>query len=162
MNDNKKAYYIGDIARELGLSQRAIRYYEELGFLKPTRTDGGFRTYQEGDIDLLRIVLQFKELGMSLEEIRALCVPGRDALTSESTRHLRETLLARRGEIEAKVRHCEEGIRQIDRVLDLLAGCTTCARPGEPGSCDSCLKEHGGEGSPLINPLLHREQGAKE
>lgn len=161
MDDNRKTYYIGDLARDLGLSQRAIRYYEELGFIKPSRTDGGFRTYCERDVDLLRTVLQFKELGMSLDEIRALFIPGQESLTGEAIRHLRETLLARRQEIESRIKVCEDGIRQIDRVLAILTDCPGCGKPADAGVCDACLKEHGGDAAPLIHPLLSREQGAK-
>lgn len=158
MNGNRKTYYIGDIARDLGLSQRAIRYYEELGFIKPTRTEGRFRTYSEGDVDLLRTVIRFKDLGMSLDEIRALFVPGRDVLTADCVRKLRESLSQRRREFESRIGKYEEGIRQIDHVLGILSNCATCGRPSEDGICEQCLKDHGGERMPLISPLLRHEQ----
>lgn len=154
MNNNQKAYYIGDIAKELDLSARAIRYYEELGFIKPMRTDGGFRTYSASDVALLKVVVRFKELGMSLEEIGSLILPGRESLTAGSIRNLCKALSVRRDEFEMKKRKYEEGIEQIGRVLDLLSKCNRCGRPSEQGVCEDCLKEHGGDISPLIAPLI--------
>lgn len=161
MDSNRKAYYIGDIARELGLSQRAVRYYEELGFIRPTRTDGGFRIYESHDADILRAVLQFKDLGMSLDDIRSLIVPGIEALNSDAILHMRKTLMERRREIEARLESCREGLRQIDRVLEMVSGCVTCGKLGESGTCSECLKNSGGDSPSLITPLLSRGRDAE-
>ncbi|HPQ80160.1 MAG TPA: MerR family transcriptional regulator [bacterium] len=158
MNDNRKTYYIGDIARELGLSQRAVRYYEELGFIKPTRTDGGFRTFEAHDADILRAVLQFKELGMSLDDIRSIFLPGKEKLNPEGMFHLRNTLLERRREIEARICSCEEGLRHIDRALKIVSRCSTCGEPCDTGKCAECLKRQQGDKPPIITPLLSRGQ----
>lgn len=158
MANHKSIYYIGDIARDLGLSQRALRYYEELGFIKPTRTEGGFRTYSQHDVDMLRVVIQFKELGMTLDEIRSFFIQDHKSLTSEALKQLRDTLTVRRSEIKSKLRAYENGIQQIDRVLEVLSACDNCENPTEAEQCDSCLRQHGKEKTSLIHPLLSHEQ----
>lgn len=162
MDSKQTTYYIGDISKELGLSQRAVRYYEELGFIRPTRTGGGFRVYSRRDFDLLKLVVSFKYLGLALEEIHNLILPTDGGLTGEAARRLRELLSSKRNEFEGKIKKYEEGIGEIDRVLDLLLKCTTCGRPNEQGVCESCLKKRGAESAPLAPPLLFHEQGSKE
>ena len=64
---------IGEVAERTGLSLRTIRYYEEVGLAVPSaRSDGGFRLYAEDDVERLRVVMQMKPLGFSLEEMREL------------------------------------------------------------------------------------------
>jgi DNA-binding transcriptional MerR regulator len=64
---------IGELAKRLGLNVRTLRYYEAIGILPaPPRTEGGYRLYSECDEMLLRFVLQAKEVGFSLEEIRQI------------------------------------------------------------------------------------------
>jgi DNA-binding transcriptional MerR regulator len=63
-------HQIGEVARRVGLSLRTVRYYEEAGLIAPeTRTDGGFRLYTEENIDRLRLIMQMKPLGFSVEEM---------------------------------------------------------------------------------------------
>jgi DNA-binding transcriptional MerR regulator len=64
---------IGEVAERIGLSLRTIRYYEEVGLAVPSaRSDGGFRLYVEDDVERLRVIMQMKPLGFSLEEMREL------------------------------------------------------------------------------------------
>jgi len=64
---------IGEIAKELGLSPRTIRYYEELGLLGPIRRRGGRRrVYGKSEIERLRFIGKLKLLGLSLDEIAEL------------------------------------------------------------------------------------------
>jgi DNA-binding transcriptional MerR regulator len=65
--------HIGEVAARIGLSLRTIRYYEEVGLAVPSaRSEGGFRLYTEDDVERLRVVMQMKPLGFSLEEMRDL------------------------------------------------------------------------------------------
>ena len=59
---------IGDVALRTGLTQRTIRYYEELGLLPPaTRTQGDFRLFGERDILRLEKIVRLRDLfGLSL------------------------------------------------------------------------------------------------
>jgi DNA-binding transcriptional MerR regulator len=64
---------IGDVARQIGLSLRTVRFYEEAGLLTPVgRTQGGFRLYDEDALDRLLLIKRMKPLGFTLEEMRSL------------------------------------------------------------------------------------------
>jgi len=71
---------IGEVADAIGLSLRTVRYYEQMGLLKPERrTDGGFRLYSETQIDRLKLIKRMKPLGFHIDEMRAL-LHARDTL----------------------------------------------------------------------------------
>lgn len=62
---------IGELAGELGLNPRTIRYYEAIGLLpEPPRTGGGYRAYNQDDLDRLRFIRAAQRLGLTLDEIR--------------------------------------------------------------------------------------------
>lgn len=64
-------YTITDLAREFGLTTRAIRFYEDQGLLHPGRA-GRSRIYANRDRVRLKLTLRGKRLGLSLSEIREL------------------------------------------------------------------------------------------
>ena len=63
---------IGDAAEATGLTQRAIRYYEEFGLLEPAeRRTGANRRYDQADLERLELIKRLREdVGLSLAEIR--------------------------------------------------------------------------------------------
>ena len=64
---------IGNLARQLGITTRTIRYYEEIGLLGASgRIEGGARTYSHDDVLRLKFILKLKELGITLKEMQAL------------------------------------------------------------------------------------------
>jgi DNA-binding transcriptional MerR regulator len=65
-------YTISDLSREFDLTTRAIRFYEDMGLLSPTRTGPGGRnrTYSNRDRTRLRLTLRAKRLGLSLTEAK--------------------------------------------------------------------------------------------
>ena len=70
-NKRKKEYYtISELAEEFDISTRAIRYYEEIGLLKPKRTPGNHRIFTRKDRARLKLILRGKRLGFTLEEIK--------------------------------------------------------------------------------------------
>ena len=73
MIDNELFQQIGEVARELGITTRTIRYYEEIGIMgTPQREDFGPRKYAKKDIFRLKFILKMKDLGLSLKEIQEL------------------------------------------------------------------------------------------
>jgi DNA-binding transcriptional MerR regulator len=64
---------IGVVAKKIGLSVDAIRFYERNGLLpRPPRTEGGFRRYAENDVETLAFVRRVQGLGFKLSEVRGL------------------------------------------------------------------------------------------
>src|SRR4029078_5354260 len=65
---------IQQVAADVGLTTRSIRYYEELGLLKPAgRSEGSYRLYDEDDLELLRFIKALRDdTGFSLAEIGQL------------------------------------------------------------------------------------------
>ena len=63
-------YSIGELARMVNLSQRTIRYYEEIGLLHSVRrTFNGKRVYTDDDVRRLKFINRLKVLGLSLAEM---------------------------------------------------------------------------------------------
>ncbi len=64
---------IGDLAKDLEMSQRTIRYYEEIGLLNSIkRVEGGRRIYTEADLRRLKLIKRLKIMGMTLTEMQEL------------------------------------------------------------------------------------------
>jgi len=87
---------IGEVAERTGLSLRTIRYYEEVGLVRPSsRTPGGFRLYTEPDVARLNLVKRMKPLGFSLEEMRDLLSALDELDASAGGESAREALIDR-------------------------------------------------------------------
>jgi DNA-binding transcriptional MerR regulator len=71
----KELYTIGDLAREFGITVRALRFYEERGLLKPRRL-GRERLYSERDRTKLRAIVRGRGLGLTVSEITAALAIG--------------------------------------------------------------------------------------
>ena len=116
---------IGEVSVRTGLTQRTLRYYEDLGLLEPARTGGGRRSYDAAALDTLyRIRLQ-RSLGTPVAEV----APDETDLLAIARRHLAELddRLARTARERERVRAVEarllEGADPTDtELLDLLAG----------------------------------------
>jgi len=68
-----EAMQISIVAKTIGLSVDVIRFYERNGLLpRPPRTEGGFRRYEENDVETLAFVRRVQRLGLKLSEIRGL------------------------------------------------------------------------------------------
>jgi DNA-binding transcriptional MerR regulator len=66
-------YRIGELAAKVGLTERTIRYYEELGLLESVkRLEGGVRVYTDDDVRRLRFIQKLKMLGLTLQEMLEL------------------------------------------------------------------------------------------
>ncbi|HNY49728.1 MAG TPA: MerR family transcriptional regulator [Smithella sp.] len=64
---------IGEIAKKLDMSQRTIRYYEEIGLLNSIkRVEGGRRIYTDADLRRLKLIKRLKIMGMTLSEMQEL------------------------------------------------------------------------------------------
>jgi DNA-binding transcriptional MerR regulator len=102
---------IGELAREFGLTTRAIRFYEDCGLLRPSRA-GSKRVYSAGDRVRLTLTLRGKRLGLKLSEVK-------DLLDMYDTRRDSEPQLRRFLDVLAAHRaQLEERLTDLRRTLD--------------------------------------------
>ena len=67
------AHTVGDAAKAVGVSPKAIRIWEFKGLLPPTeRTEAGYRIFTDDDIEILRFIGRAKTLGLTLPEIKSI------------------------------------------------------------------------------------------
>ena len=92
---------IGDVARDLGVSIDALRYYERAGLSTPERDSSGHRRYAESDIDQLQVVLALRVVGVGVQEIRHL-ISAKDPAADERRRV--EAAYVQIEEIDAAIR----------------------------------------------------------
>jgi DNA-binding transcriptional MerR regulator len=75
---------VSRVARIAGVTVRTLHHYDDIGLLRPSgRTSGGYRRYDEADLERLRLILVYRELGFTLEEIRTILA------TADPADHLR-------------------------------------------------------------------------
>lgn len=124
---------IGEVAQRTGLSQRSLRYYEEIDLVVPSeRTPSGYRVYTAEDVDRLLFIKRFKPLGFSLEETRDV-MAVLDALATGPTASERADLHARLALYEAEARKRAERARQQLALAEELAADLASALDHRPG-----------------------------
>lgn len=107
---------IHEVAAELGLTTRSIRYYEQVGLLCPVRSDGSYRLYDDGDVERLRAIVTLRDdAGFSLADIREL-LSDEDA-ASQDRAAFRAT-----PDVDARRRLVRDAIGREERHLVLLRG----------------------------------------
>lgn len=113
-----RLWTVGELADELGITTRTLRFYEAEGLITPSRA-GSARVYDHRDRTRLRLILRGKRFGMSLSEIREI-VGMYDGAASSERRQL-ETLLARLGEITDDLRARERDLARTLREVGEVA-----------------------------------------
>ena len=102
----KAGLTIGDLADELQLNPKTIRYYEEVGLLPhPRRSESGYRLYSTKDVERLRLIKRAKLLGLSLSEIKEIVEYAIDGRCSALKRHLLSVVDAKLAEIDQKIQN---------------------------------------------------------
>lgn len=111
---DKETYTITELAREFGVTPRAIRFYEDQGLLQPARK-GRNRVYSRGDRTRLKLTLRGRRLGLSLAEIRDLIQMYDSTRNSPPLlERFLQILAARRAAVEERRRDIDAVLREID------------------------------------------------
>lgn len=63
---------IGEVAERSGIPPKTIRYYEEIGLIRPQRSGNGYRAFRESDLHKLAFLGRARALGFSIEDCRTL------------------------------------------------------------------------------------------
>ncbi len=96
-------YTVSALAKLAGVSTRTLRYYDQIGLLRPQDfTDAGYRMYGTREVDTLQQILFYREMGVGLDEIkRILTAPAFKRLEALET-HL-EALQSKRKHVDAMI-----------------------------------------------------------
>jgi DNA-binding transcriptional MerR regulator len=110
-----KLLRIQEVAAEVGLTARSIRYYEELGLLKPAaRSEGAYRLYDTDDLERLRFIKGLRDdAGFSLAEIGQL-------LEDEDARARNRERLRATADPDERREIFEESSARIDHQIAIL------------------------------------------
>ena len=118
---------IGQAAERSGLPTKTIRYYEDIGLLKPARRANGFRNYGDKDIHELRFIARARGLGFSVEECRHLLELYRDK--DRASAEVRAMASIHIKAIHQKI----EVLKEMENTLaDLIHRCAGDSRPDCP------------------------------
>ncbi|WP_436374894.1 MerR family transcriptional regulator [Cytobacillus sp. BC1816] len=107
-------YTVQKLAQLAGVSSRTLRYYDEIGILKPARTNSsGYRIYGQQEVDRLQQILFYRELGISLDQImEIITAPAFDA--ADALKEHREKLLEKRKQLDLLITNVEKTIASAE------------------------------------------------
>ncbi|EJL41786.1 MerR family transcriptional regulator [Brevibacillus agri] len=105
-------YTVQKLGLLAGVSTRTLRYYDEIGLLKPARINSsGYRIYGQAEVDRLQQILFYRELGVSLEEIKEIVSsPTFDAV--QALREHRAKLLDKRAQLDRLIANVDLTLAQ--------------------------------------------------
>ena len=95
---------IGEVSDRSGLPPKTIRYYEDIGLVRPLRHDNGYRAFRERDLHKLAFLGRARTLGFSIEDCRTLL-----GLYEDETRESAQVKAVAEEHLEA----IDEKIRQL-------------------------------------------------
>ncbi|HZG76779.1 MAG TPA: MerR family transcriptional regulator [Paenibacillus sp.] len=109
----RRTWTVGQLAKLTGLTIRALRFYDGIGLFSPSEySDAGYRIYTEEDITRLQQILSLKELGMSLDEMKAFVAGDSHSLADTVTLHIAR--LKERIAVQQKL------LRELETVSDRM------------------------------------------
>ena len=107
---------ISQVTQQTGVRPSALRYYEEIGLLSPTRRVSGRRQYDESVLQRLALIQTGQQAGFTLAELGILL---NDVLDSQAGREGWQALVERKlSEMEARLRHIESMKRLLEDIMD--------------------------------------------
>ncbi|MFG6591105.1 Cu(I)-responsive transcriptional regulator [Sulfitobacter sp. 1A12157] len=118
---------IGEVSQHTGLPPKTIRYYEDIGLVKPLRDANGYRAFRESEMHKLAFLGRARTLGFSIEDCRNLLALWEDKnRASADVRAIAKDHLA---QIEAKI----SGLQEMrDTLSTLVRDCAGDDRPDCP------------------------------
>lgn len=132
---------VGQLAKIVGKTVRAIHLYEDLGLLRPAeRSKGRFRLYEKDAIERVRWISKLQAAGFSLPELREILKEHESTPTAkEAARRLARAYQAKLREVENKLRELRRIERELGASLAYLEACeSACDEHVTSGSCPSC------------------------
>lgn len=155
MSAAKRAqFHIGELAGELGLNPKTIRYYEDIGLLpEPERSASRYRLYEAADLERLRFILKAKAIGLTLGEIREILALRHD--NRRPCAHVLELLDRKLADVDQQLAALSEFRREL-LTLQAEAAETMTAEAGVCGIIERHEPAHAAQPVlGLVMPATH-------
>ncbi|MCB1341699.1 MAG: Cu(I)-responsive transcriptional regulator [Pseudooceanicola sp.] len=111
---------IGEVAERTSLPTKTIRYYEDIGLVRPLRSDNGYRAFRESDLHKLAFLGRARALGFSIEDCRTLLALYEDE-TRESAQ-VRAVAQEHLSAIDAKIAQLQSMRSTLAHLVHCCAG----------------------------------------
>ncbi|SNR37974.1 Cu(I)-responsive transcriptional regulator [Puniceibacterium sediminis] len=118
---------IGDVAKRAGLPPKTIRYYEEIGLIKPLRGPNGYRAFREQDLHKLAFLSRARTLGFTIEDCRTLLALYADE--GRASADVKQVAQEHLGQIDDKIAQLKT---MRDTLSELVRCCAGDNRPDCP------------------------------
>ena len=118
---------IGDVSSRSGLPSKTIRYYEEIGLVKPARDPNGYRSFSDANVHVLTFVAHARTLGFSIDDCRQLVALWENQ--SRASSDVRALAKSHLHQIETKIADLEA---MRDTLSGLVRDCAGNTRPDCP------------------------------
>lgn len=158
--DDSKLMRVGELAKAVGKTVRAMHLYEELGLLEPrARSEGGFRMYGPEAVDRIHWIVKLQAIGFTLAEIQGFVGDFQDADSGrEATARVRALFTEKQARIREQITQLQVIENDLSEALAYLDSCQTCTDEYAPTACGVCDHHghHRGEAPRLFAGLSRR------
>ncbi len=158
----EKLMRVGELAKAVGKTVRAMHLYEELGLLEPrARSEGGFRLYGPEAVDRIHWIVKLQAIGFTLAEIQGFVKDFAHAGSApEAAARVRALFMEKQQQIREQITQLQVIENDVSEALAYLDSCQTCSTDYAPTECGDCDHQghHKGEAPPLFAGLSKREK----
>jgi MerR family copper efflux transcriptional regulator len=140
-SEESELLLVGDLAKAVGKTVRAIHLYEELGLVRAhERSKGRYRLFAQDALVRVRWIIKLQNLGLSLSDIQALVRGQNDAASAKfAAMRLREVYVAKLVETRAKLAELKALESELEASLEFLSTChSACESEVSVHSCPTC------------------------
>jgi MerR family copper efflux transcriptional regulator len=160
--EDLKLMRVGELAKAVGKTVRAMHLYEELGLLEPrARSEGGFRMYGLEAIDRIHWIVKLQAIGFTLAEIQGFVRDFQDAGSGrEATSRVRALFTEKQSQIREQIMQLEVIENDLSEALAYLDSCQGCETTRTPHECGVCEHQghHAGDAPHLVAGLSHQRR----
>ena len=163
MTNDPKLMRVGELAKAVGKTVRAMHLYEELGLLEPrARSEGGFRLYGPEAVDRIHWIVKLQAIGFTLAEIQGFVRDFQGAGSGrEATERVRALFVEKQARMRDQITQLQVIENDLSEALTYFDSCQTCTDDYAPTACGDC-DHHGhqkGDAPPLFAGLSRSPSG---
>lgn len=113
---------IKEVSKRAGLPPKTIRYYEDIGLIRPQRSANGYRVFQQRDLHKLAFLARARALGFSIEDCRTLLALYDD--TTRESSHVKKIAQEHLGQIQNKILQLQSMQKTLSHLIEACHGDT--------------------------------------